>query len=82
MTTPACRPSAQVSQPSTAYQEPPTKTALLSPVAVATGELRSVTAGSLAAGDWAEPIFAGPCTDGGAPTPVRKRRTLATSVRA
>jgi hypothetical protein len=46
------------------------------------GSVRSVTAGSLRAGDCEEPIRAGPPVSGGAPTPVRKRRMFATSVRA
>ena len=81
-TTPPSSPSAHVSHPLTAYHEPPTNTALLSPMPVATGELRSVTSGSLDAGDCEEPIRAGPRAAAGAPTPVRKRRMLRTSVRA
>ena len=42
----------------------------------------SVTSGSRSAGDIAEPIRAGPPRLAGAPTPVRKRRMFATSVRA
>ena len=65
------RPRDQASQPFTAYHDPPTNTALLSPVEVLTGELRSVTPGSLEAGDCEEPIRAGPRAAAGAPTPVR-----------
>ena len=42
----------------------------------------SVTPGSRAAGEIAEPILAGPFTTAGAPMPVRKRRMLPTSTPA
>ena len=73
-------PSAHVSQPLTAYQTPPTKTALLSPVDVAVGERLGHVAGRCEAGDWADPILAGPSSDGRGADPVRKRRMLPTSV--
>jgi hypothetical protein len=59
-------------------QTPPTKFELLSPMPM--GGENSVTSGSLRAGDWADPIRAGPWTTGGALTPPRKRRMFLTSL--
>ena len=59
--------------PFKSYQAPPTNTALWMPIPSA-GKQRSLTSGSLEAGDCEAPIVVGPWICGGAFWPSRKRR--------
>ena len=69
-TTPACRPSAHVSHPLTAYQDPPTKTALLSPV-----DGPPASCARSRPGRWTPATGRSRSSPARAPTPGRRRRS-------